>query len=72
MRWLTWFRLRNVAKNAFAFGWVYVAVGIGLFRWRPNYVIERQIGERSLAGARRVAIFAHYDRQGRVHDYVIY
>jgi lipopolysaccharide biosynthesis protein len=42
------------------------------FRFRKNYVIERWAGERSLAGARRVAVFVHYDRRGRVHDYVLH
>ena len=44
----------------------------GFLRLRRNYVVERWAGDRSFAGARRIAIFVHYDRRGRVHDYVIY
>ena len=42
----------------------------GFLRLRGNYVVERWAGDRSLA--RRIDIFVHYDRRGRVHDYVIY
>jgi lipopolysaccharide biosynthesis protein len=42
----------------------------GFLRFRHSYVIERWEGDRSLSGARRIAVFVHYDRRGRVHDYV--
>jgi len=71
MRWLL-SRLRNAATAAIAIGLKYVAVAIALCRWRADYIVERQSGERSLAGAKRVAIFVHYDRRGRVHDYVLH
>ena len=44
----------------------------GFLRFRRNYIIRRWTGARSLADARRIAIFVHYDRRGRVHDYVIH
>ena len=72
MRWLTLFRLRNMTKTAFAIGWMYIAVGVALCRRRSTYIVERQSGDRELAGAKRVAVFVHFDRQGRVHDYVLY
>jgi lipopolysaccharide biosynthesis protein len=44
----------------------------GFLRFRRNYIIRRWTGARSLADARRIAIFVHYDRRGRVHDYIIH
>lgn len=45
---------------------------VGRLRRRPHYIVERVIGERSLTGCRRVAIFVHYDPHGRVHDFVAF
>lgn len=39
---------------------------------RRSWVVQRWIGNPGLTGARRIAIFVHYDRQGRVADYVLY
>lgn len=72
MRWLTLFRLRNLARTAVRLAWMYLAAGIALCRLRRDYIVERQPGERNLADAKRVAIYVHYDRPGRVHDYVFY
>lgn len=36
----------------------------------PTYVRERWTGRQPLAGARRVAVFVHYDRRGIVHEFV--
>jgi lipopolysaccharide biosynthesis protein len=72
MLWLTWFRLRNLGKTGIAVVWMYIAVGMALFRRRDNYIVENHAGDRDLVGARRVAVFAHYDRLGYVHDYVIH
>lgn len=44
----------------------------GFLRFRDNYIVARWTGDRSLAYARRIAIFCHYDRRGRVHDYVLH
>jgi lipopolysaccharide biosynthesis protein len=44
----------------------------GFCRLRKNYIVRRWPGDRPLAGARRIAIFVHYDRRGRVHDYVVH
>jgi lipopolysaccharide biosynthesis protein len=72
MRWFNLFRLRNLAKTAFSLGWMYIAAGIGLCRRRAHFIVERHSGDRSLAGARRVAVFVHYERRGRLHDYALY
>jgi lipopolysaccharide biosynthesis protein len=72
MRWLNFFRLRNAAKTVFAIAWMYIAVGIALCRRRANFIVERHTGDGNLAGAKRVAAFVHYDRRGRLHDYVLY
>jgi len=47
----------------------YFSYALSLFR-QESYVHERWEGRRPLAGARRVAVFVHYDRQGIVHDFV--
>jgi|SRR5579864_1717483 len=49
---------------------MYFAAAISLFRFRKTWVIEEYPAGRSLAGAKRVAIFVHFDRQGRIHDFV--
>jgi lipopolysaccharide biosynthesis protein len=72
MHWLILFRLRNLARTLWGIAWMYPAAAVGLCRRRRDYVVERQPGERSLVGAKRVAVFVHYDRRGRVHDYVLH
>lgn len=47
----------------------YFSFAASLFR-KPSYIRERWDGARPLAGARRVVVFVHYDRQGVVHDFV--
>ena len=47
----------------------YLSYGASFFR-KESYVRERWDGHRPLAGARRVVVFVHYDRQGVVHDFV--
>lgn len=49
------------------FGYRYIEAQ---FYRRENWVVERWQGNESLRTAARIAIFAHYDRQGRVADYV--
>ena len=49
-----------------------VGLAIGFTRFRENYILERWDGKQRLAGAKRVAIFVHYDRSGRVQEYVLY
>ena len=51
---------------------IYFARGVALFTSQGSQVVESRPGERSLEGAKRVAIFLHYDRRGRVHDYVVH
>jgi lipopolysaccharide biosynthesis protein len=55
----------------FAIGWMYLALVVGVCR-RTGYIVERHTGDGELAGAQRVAVFVHYDRRGRVHDYALY
>src|SRR5262249_991385 len=42
-----------------------------LTRLGKNLIVERHPGEQTLQGAKRVAVFAHYDGRGRVDDYVV-
>jgi lipopolysaccharide biosynthesis protein len=49
-----------------------LGLAIGFVRTKDNYIIQRWEGKQSLAGARRVAVFVHYDRHQRVQDYVLY
>src|SRR5579863_2204765 len=72
MRWLTLFRLRNALKTVIAIGWMYGAALIASCRRDQHYIVEQHNGDRELAGAKRVAIFVHYNRRGHVHDYVLY
>ncbi len=51
---------------------IYAARGISLFLPQGPQIVEKRLGGRSLEGARRVAVFLHYDRRGVVHDYVIH
>ncbi len=53
-------------------GAMYGSLAVSLLRRKSHYVLERWDGRRSLAGARRVAVFVHYDRAGTIHDYVLY
>lgn len=51
---------------------MYVAVVLSCFISQRSKIVEQRAGERQLRGARRVAIFLHYDRQGGLHDYVVH
>lgn len=72
MRWVLLFRLRNALQTIVAINWMYVAAAIAACRRNRSHVLEQRPGDRDLAGARRVAIFAHYSRHGRVDDYVLH
>jgi len=37
-----------------------------------SHVLEKRTGEGRLEGAKRLAIFTHFDRRGEVHEYVVY
>lgn len=50
----------------------YTAATIAVLIPRGDPVVERIEGERTIIGAKRIVVFAHYDRRGRVHDYVHY
>ncbi len=39
---------------------------------RRTWVVQRWAGYKTIQDAKRIAIFAHYDRQGRLPDYVRY
>lgn len=49
----------------------FLSYGFGAFR-KESYVRERWDGQLPLAGARRVAVFVHYDGQGVVHGFVLH
>ena len=51
--------------------WAYTAYAISALR-KESYIRERWEGRKPLAGARRVALFVHYDGQGIVHDFVLH
>jgi lipopolysaccharide biosynthesis protein len=51
---------------------MYLAVLVAMPRRHRNFVSERYDGSDSVINAKRVAVFAHYNRQGLVHDYVIH
>lgn len=57
-----------------ALRWMRDLLGLaaGFVRLKEHYIVERWPGKQALAGARRVAIFVHYDRTKRVQDYVLY
>ncbi|WP_353861994.1 rhamnan synthesis F family protein [Azospirillum formosense] len=67
-------RLRGAASWAIRFYWVMVAhlAYAASFLRGSSYVRERWDGQRPLAGARRVAVFVHYDRHGTIHDFVLH
>jgi lipopolysaccharide biosynthesis protein len=50
----------------------YLAAAASLVLPQGNQIVERHLGERSLSGARQVAVFLHYDRRGKIHDYVVH
>ncbi len=43
-----------------------------LYIFKPNYIRRKWDGESTLSGARRVAVFNHFDKRGVVHDYVLH
>lgn len=49
----------------------YLSYGASFLRRQPHYIEEQWPGERSLAGAAKVAVFGHFDPQGVVHDFVL-
>jgi len=57
-------------------GWsgarIYAARAVSLLTPQGSQIVERRAGARSLEGARKVAIFLHWDRRGTVHDYVLH
>jgi lipopolysaccharide biosynthesis protein len=66
------YRLGRLAGYAASQTYMYARALPAVMRLRRHYIDERFAGERSLDGCRRIAIFAHYDRRGRIHDFVIY
>jgi lipopolysaccharide biosynthesis protein len=75
-RWIarTLRRAAPISRLQAALGWAGVArlALITLVLRRKDWIAHQIVGERVLDGAKRVAIFAHYDPCGRVHDYVVY
>jgi lipopolysaccharide biosynthesis protein len=74
-----WNIIRRILRRiAAGLGWIvtriaaYAAFGIALLLPRHGLVIELHQGHRSISNAKRVAVFAHFDRRGKVHEYVHY
>jgi len=59
-------------KLYFFLAYGYIAFGLSFLRPQRDYIEERWSGEDDLATATRVAIFNHYDRQGRIHRFVLH
>ncbi|MFC5354295.1 rhamnan synthesis F family protein [Azospirillum himalayense] len=67
-------RLRGLAAwmtKRFRVAIAYAAYALSFVRGE-SYVRERWEGRESLAGAKRVAVFVHYDYHGIVHDFVLH
>lgn len=63
-------RLRALIQHLYASIIGYAALAVSMVNARGNLVTQRHNGERTTVGAEKVAVFAHYDPRGRVHDYV--
>lgn len=59
-------------KRGLLFGHGFLSYAWSLTRRDANYVAERWDGLHDLTDAPKVAIFNHFDRQGRIHDFVDY
>ena len=62
----------NVTRQSWGTARIYAARAVSLFTPQGPQIVEKRAGERSLEGARKVAIFLHWDRRGAVHDYVLH
>jgi lipopolysaccharide biosynthesis protein len=51
---------------------MYLAAAASLFLPQGAQIVDRRDGERKLANVGRLAVFLHYDRRGRIHDYVVH
>ena len=65
-------RLRSLFVKAFQRAEMEVASLLALGRRRSSYVFARQSGNDATPLTGRVCVFAHYDRRGEVHDYVLH
>lgn len=65
-------RIIFLARYTFNTIVMYAAAVLCWFHGRGSQVVERHGGERGFDDTRRLAIFVHYDRRGRVHDFVLY
>ena len=62
----------DVTRQSWSLARIYAARGASLLLPQGSQLVERRAGAQSLDGARKVAIFVHYDRRGAVHDYVLH
>ena len=62
----------NVTRQGWGTARIYAARAVSLFTPQGSQIVERRAGAQSLEGAKKVAIFLHYDRRGTVHDYVLH
>ncbi len=60
--------VHQMAKTAF----MYTAAAGSFFLGHRSQIIAQYDGERPLEEAKRLAIFVHFDRRGKVHDFVVY
>ncbi len=51
---------------------MYAAFGVSLLPARRSQIVEEHPAGSSLAAAKRVAIFVHFDCYGRIHDFVLH
>ncbi len=58
-------RLRRLAAG-------YAHLPLALLRRERDFVVASYPGAQSLESARRVVVFVHFDRGGRVHDYALH
>ena len=51
---------------------MYATAATGMLCMRRNFVVQSHVGQRSLAGATKVAVLTHYDSSGRVHEFLVF
>lgn len=51
---------------------MYLALCVSYLTPQESQIVERFAGQGALAGAKKVAIFLHYDTRGKIHDYVVF
>src|SRR6266571_2968909 len=65
-------RLRRLLSRAALYAYASTSFFVSFTRRRPRYVRQRWPGALDLDAATRVAVFAHFDRQGVVDDFILH